>query len=135
MDREKAIDLLDNLIGMIEDNQENDYDEALKMGINALAIQLAEPTEEQIKAYIRKRKMVLVEDDFMKHIIKGTPQAYIYKGMTNGEVIKTLFPNGKVLDKDECIGFEIIFDDGTSFCSFFDGLWWNSPYSEGSDKE
>ena len=43
MDKEKAIDLLDNLIGMIEDNQENDYDEALKMGIKALAIPSAEP--------------------------------------------------------------------------------------------
>ena len=42
MDKEKAIELLDNLIGMIEDNQENDYDEALKMGIKALAIPSAE---------------------------------------------------------------------------------------------
>ena len=33
---EKAIDLLDNLVGMIEDNQGNDYDEALKMAINSL---------------------------------------------------------------------------------------------------
>ena len=99
------------------------------------AIPSAEPTEEQIKAYIRKRKMVLVEDDFMKHIIKGTPQAYIYKEMTNGEVIKTVFPNGKVLDKDECIGFEIIFDDGTSYCSFFDGVWWNAPYEPQESEE
>lgn len=36
MNRETAIDLLDNLIGMVEDNQENDYDEALKMGMDAL---------------------------------------------------------------------------------------------------
>ena len=36
MTEEKAIDLLDNLLGMIEDNQDNDYDEALKMGIQAL---------------------------------------------------------------------------------------------------
>ena len=35
-EREKAIDLLDNLIGMIEDNQDNDYDKALKMGIESL---------------------------------------------------------------------------------------------------
>ena len=33
---EKAIDLLDNLRGMIEDNQGNDYDFALKKGIEAL---------------------------------------------------------------------------------------------------
>ena len=38
MTREEAIDLLDNLIGMVEDNQENDYDEALKMAIEALNV-------------------------------------------------------------------------------------------------
>ena len=35
-EREKAIDLLDNLVGMVEDNQDNDYDFALKKGIEAL---------------------------------------------------------------------------------------------------
>ena len=33
---EEAIDLLDNLIGMIDDNHGNDYDTALKMAIKAL---------------------------------------------------------------------------------------------------
>ena len=36
MTNEEAIDLLDNLIGMIEDNHSFDYDTALKMGIKAL---------------------------------------------------------------------------------------------------
>lgn len=36
MTNEEAIELLDNLIGMLSDNQDNDYDTALKMGINAL---------------------------------------------------------------------------------------------------
>lgn len=36
MDRQTAADLLDNLIGMVEDSQKNDYDTALKMGIEAL---------------------------------------------------------------------------------------------------
>lgn len=36
MDKEQAIDLLDNLIGMVEDNQDNDYDTALHMAIEAL---------------------------------------------------------------------------------------------------
>lgn len=36
MTKEEAIDLLDNLIGMITDNQDSDYDEALKMAIKAL---------------------------------------------------------------------------------------------------
>lgn len=36
MTNEEAIDLLDNLIGMVNDNHDNDYDMALKMGINSL---------------------------------------------------------------------------------------------------
>ena len=33
MKRHDAIDLLDNLVGMVDDNQGSDYDTALKMGI------------------------------------------------------------------------------------------------------
>ena len=36
MTREEAIDLLDNLIGMVEDNHKSDYDTALQMAIKAL---------------------------------------------------------------------------------------------------
>lgn len=36
MDRQTAVNLLDNLISMVEDTQENDYDTAIKMGIEAL---------------------------------------------------------------------------------------------------
>ena len=36
MTREEAIDLLDNLIGMIEDNHNSDYDTAFNMAIKAL---------------------------------------------------------------------------------------------------
>ena len=36
IDRQTAIDLLDNLIGMVEDNHGSDYDAALRMGIEAL---------------------------------------------------------------------------------------------------
>jgi hypothetical protein len=36
MTRESAIDLLDNLIGFVEDNHGSDYDEALKLAIKAL---------------------------------------------------------------------------------------------------
>ena len=36
MTKEEAIDLLDNLIGMIEDNHNSDYDNALKMAIKSL---------------------------------------------------------------------------------------------------
>ena len=36
MSSEEAVDLLDNLLGMIEDSQGNDYDKALHMGIEAI---------------------------------------------------------------------------------------------------
>ena len=36
MDKQTAANLLDNLVGMVDDSQENDYDTALKMGIEAL---------------------------------------------------------------------------------------------------
>lgn len=36
MTREEAKDLLDNLIGMVEDNHDSDYDTALQMAIKAL---------------------------------------------------------------------------------------------------
>lgn len=36
MTKEEAIDLLDNLIGFVEDNHGSDYDEALKIAIEAL---------------------------------------------------------------------------------------------------
>lgn len=45
MSREEAIDLLDNLIGMVEDNHKSDYDTALQMGIKALE---QEPCEDVI---------------------------------------------------------------------------------------
>ena len=45
MTREEAIDLLDNLIGMIEDNHNSDYDKALKMAIKSLE---QEPCEDAI---------------------------------------------------------------------------------------
>ena len=36
MTNKEAINLLDNLLGMVEDNQNSDYDKALKMAIDAL---------------------------------------------------------------------------------------------------
>lgn len=36
MTRGEAIDALDNLLGMVEDNHGTDYDEAIKMAIDAL---------------------------------------------------------------------------------------------------
>lgn len=68
--------------------------------------------------------ITLVEGDFVCNIPKG---------MTNGEVIQALFPNGKVIECDEAIGYEQMLDDKYSYCSWFDGLWWNAPYQKGGE--
>jgi hypothetical protein len=54
MDKQTAASLLDNLVGMVEDTQENDYDTALKMGIEALKAytQLEIKTKQQEYVYI-----------------------------------------------------------------------------------
>lgn len=57
MSNDQAIDLLDNLIGMIDDNQENDYDEALKIGIKA--IQKSEQIDQIINAPVYIQEDVL----------------------------------------------------------------------------
>lgn len=85
MTREEAIDLIDNLIGMVADNQNSDYDTALKMGIKALEQEpfinkpcvssevcehdkqiVLDKIREQIKSYLRGVEItleVLVEND------------------------------------------------------------------------
>lgn len=54
-EREKAIDVLDNMRGMIEDNQGNDYDFALKKGIEALKHE--QGSDEMTVAEYRHRMM------------------------------------------------------------------------------
>ena len=50
MNTEKAIDLLDNLLGMVDDNQGNDYDAALHMAIDALKAQADGDTIRRLSA-------------------------------------------------------------------------------------
>ena len=45
----EAIDLLDNLIGMLEDNHGSDYDTALKMAINSLKQEPCKNAVDKIK--------------------------------------------------------------------------------------
>jgi hypothetical protein len=61
---------------------------------------------------------------------------------TNGDMIKAMFPNGKEYDNDGDVRYEIEIDFDYSFCSYFDGVWWNAPYkgnlsekSTGSERE
>lgn len=69
MTREEAIDLLDNLIGMVEDNHNSDYDTALQMGIQALE---QEPILEKIKAEIEE----LEYDDFDCNLVLPAWKVY-----------------------------------------------------------
>ena len=63
MDKRKAENLLDNLIGMVEDSQESDYDTALKMGIEALkAHTQPEITEEDVREWCYKRCLTIIDN-------------------------------------------------------------------------
>lgn len=62
-EREKVIDLLDNLIGVMEDNQGNDYDFALKKGIEALK---QGDAIDKIKAEIEQRPYGVANDSVIQ---------------------------------------------------------------------
>lgn len=57
MTREEAIELLDNLIGMVEDNHNSNYDTALQMAIKAL---LQETILDKVRAEIDKQEKWLL---------------------------------------------------------------------------
>ena len=66
MTREEAIDLLDNLKGMIEDSQGNDYDKAFGMAIEALK---QEPCDDAVSR---------TDIDEMKEIMTDIEGDYVY---------------------------------------------------------
>ena len=68
MTNKEAVDLLDNLIGMVEDNQASDYDTALKMGINALTAQRWIPCSEH--EYPSDNREVEVTCEFKRYNVK-----------------------------------------------------------------
>ena len=69
---------------------------------------------------------------------KGNTKGFcveITGNLTNGDMIKTMFPNGKVIETENGnLGYEIYIDKDYSFCSWFDGLWWNAPYKAESEE-
>lgn len=75
MTKEEAADLLDNLIGMVEDNQDSDYDEALKMAISALSAE-GELTNEKAIAFLQDNGWLVEHDRIMT------------SGLAEGEYIK-----------------------------------------------
>ena len=58
MTNQEAIDLLDNLIGMIEDNHGSDYDSAIRMAIDALESKWI-PVSERLP---KQQQTVLIQD-------------------------------------------------------------------------
>ena len=74
MDKERAIDLLDNLIGMIEDNQGNDYDTAFRMAIEALKAQLF--LEGTTSDLISRQQALDIFDDYNVSVENGELEAY-----------------------------------------------------------
>ena len=49
---------------------------------------------------------------------------------TNGDMIKAMFPNVEVKEKNN--GYEVYFGIGTAI-QFFNHQWWNAPYSAKSE--
>lgn len=93
-EREKAIDLLDNLLGMIEDNQGNDYGFALKKGIEALKQEPKEGKDIHLPLY-----------NVGDRIESGT----------DGNAYKLYMSNGKEFEKQPC-------KDAVSRQSVHDGM-------------
>ena len=65
MTREESIDLLDNLIGMVEDNHNSDYDTALHMAIKALEQEPCEDciSREKARQFLYERLDRLNDDE------------------------------------------------------------------------
>ena len=58
---------------------------------------------------------------------KGHGVLTIPENPTNGDIIRALFPNVEVKEKNN--GYEIYFGVGTAI-QFFNYKWWNAPYKE-----
>lgn len=71
MTTDKAIDLLDNLLGVIEDNHGSDYDKAIHMAIDALKGQQWIPCSERLP---KKGEVVLITNE------KGNVKHGQYRG-------------------------------------------------------
>lgn len=75
-EREKAIDLLNNLRGMIEDNQGNDYDFAIQKAIEAIKQEPCEDVSEKAKK--DSEKLQKIEQIIKEHDEDRMPEDYWY---------------------------------------------------------
>ena len=62
----------------------------------------------------------VTEEDIQAYV-KATPSAF--EGMTNGEVVKAVFPNAVIRTDDSRLIVEVLFSNEV----------WNSPYQKGGE--
>lgn len=100
MTREEAIDLLDNLVGMVEDNHKSDYDTALQMAIKALEELPKRRTEaKRWKAMAAQSKCedAISRQEVVESMCKWCSEPYCpYRD--NGTSEEWCFPVGAVMD-------------------------------------
>lgn len=115
MKREEAIDLLDNLKGMIEDSQGNDYDEAFRMAINALK---QEPSTDAVS-----RQMIEEIKEIMTDISGNSVYVARMSDIRALPPVTPTSPKGHWIQKEGIYGvsfcdrcdFELTIND-TNFC-------------------
>ena len=89
MTNEEAINLLDNLIGMIEDTHNSDYDTAFKMAIKAL--KQNESAEEWYKLFVEKLEQEPSGDAISRQaVLELVNKGYmgLYARQTDIEIMK-----------------------------------------------
>lgn len=84
-----------------------------------------------IDKYIEKAQSTGTKDDFISFAelgVKGLPSAF--EGMTNGDVVKAVFPNAKVsMPKEPILPISnVIVDYDENHHNFYRWDWWDSPY-------
>lgn len=100
-EREKAIDLLDNLLGIVEDNQDKDYDKALKMGIESLQ---EEPCEDAVS-----RKSMLEYQQYLHGKMSNEENYKLWKFIKE---MPPVTPTQRWISVDKELPKENVWDDG-----------------------
>ena len=70
------------------------------------------------------------EGEALADINSTKPILTIPENPTNGDMIKAIFPNVEVKEKNN--GYEVYFGIGTAI-QFFNHQWWNAPYNAKSE--
>lgn len=119
MTREEAIILIGAMKGDLSDFYDDNDLTALDMAISAL--QKNESAEEWYKLFCEKWD----EGDYVCNIPKG---------MTNGEVVQTVFPNIELGEKLYNIRrFFLMHQPIEAFDFKTTDRWWNAPYQKGGE--